>query len=66
MSGFRPSAHLRHLHDELRCPDDCPLCARIEAQEPDERGARDYLITTDYEDPRCLTSANCATATWLR
>lgn len=50
--NFRPSAHLRHLHDELRCPDDCPLCDRIEAQEPDERGALDYLITTDYEEPR--------------
>jgi len=51
--NFRPTAQLREMHDDMRCPPECPLCARIEAYDPPERvGARDYLTTNDYEDPQ--------------
>jgi len=50
--NFRPSAQLRALHDDMRCPTDCPICARIEAHDPPERSARDHLTTTDYKDTR--------------
>ena len=48
--NFRPTAQLREMHDDARCPTDCPLCARIEAAEFEPRGPRDYLTVFDYPE----------------
>lgn len=51
MTGHRESAWLREMHDEGRCPDDCPLCARIEqAQAREQQGPHDYLTVDEYEE----------------
>ncbi len=45
MSGYRLSAQEREMHDDGRCPDLCPACARIEtAQQAAAPDDRDYLI----------------------
>ena len=51
--NFRPTAQLREMHDDARCPTNCFLCARIEAAELAEpRGPRDHLTVQDYPEPR--------------
>lgn len=53
MTGFRDSTFLREQHDRAECPDECPICARIEAaQDREPRGARDMLTTFDFEEYR--------------
>ena len=51
MTGFRESAWLREAHDRAECPPECPICSRIDElcdQEP--RGAKDFYVTSDWED----------------
>lgn len=50
--NYRPSAELRELHDDARCPRDCPLCGRIDADEYEPRSGRDHLITRDFPEER--------------
>lgn len=48
--NYRPSAQLREMHDDLRCPADCPLCLRIEQAEVEPREGRDYLTVDQYPE----------------
>jgi hypothetical protein len=48
--NFRPTAQLREMHDDARCPDSCPLCAQIDAAKSEPRGPRDHLTTADYPE----------------
>ena len=48
--NYRLSAQERARHDRMECSDMCPACLAIEADEPRERGGREYDITPDYED----------------
>lgn len=50
--NYRPTAWLAEAHRDNRCPDECPSCARIDAFEVEPREAHDYLITSDFPEPR--------------
>jgi hypothetical protein len=55
--NFRDTAWIREAHDDLRCPELCPHCRRIEDVEHErqlghQRAARDNLTTQDYEEYR--------------
>jgi hypothetical protein len=50
MSNYRDSANLRALHDRMECPPECPICARIELCDQEERGAKDYMTVFDYPE----------------
>ena len=47
--NFRPTAWLRTAHEEGRCPEDCPHCARIDQAQDRGCDDRDYLIRNEPE-----------------
>lgn len=56
MSNHRDTANLRALHDEMRCPAACAICARIEAAQDQGDDNRDYLIANlpqGWSEPPC-------------
>ena len=51
--NYRLSAQQRAAHEQGRCYESCPACEQMTDHEPAEvREARDYLTTSDYEEPR--------------